>query len=507
MKLDPTGTPTAATRAYAPTHAPRVKLAAALRYLSRDDFRVLTACVCVAFVTGTRARARTHTRTKANTTRRDSVEIGQKNHDLVPRELIAQIADLRHGGTEKMLQTCLRHKLLHHETHGFDGYRLTTLGYDFLALRALVAKGLVSGVGKKLGVGKESDIFLVQNDEGTPMVLKLHRLGRTSFRKIKAKRDYHGERGSPSWLYLSRLAAQKEFSFMKALKGAGFPVPDPIEANRHCILMSLLEGYPLHMVHDIDAPQRTAQRMLDLIVRLGQHGLIHGDFNEFNVAIAKDDAAELVMYDFPQMVSMSHPNARMYFERDVNCVTRFFRTRFDLVLDGEPPSFDQVFAQRVKALDVQVSVSGFSKKDAQMFDRLLKQEAEAKAAAPSSSSDGASSSEGDGAVDQDEEATGDGVDVALDDDDDEACDEEEGRRQAHDDGPQAYLAHDYVVAGDEHEPGVQKYSRRFGAPALSVKERVASEVQGRVRREQRSGKSSRNTIKSRERRRVKEMME
>jgi len=230
----------------------------ALRYLSRDDFRVLTA-----------------------------VEQGQKNHDLVPKELIGQIADLRHGGTEKMLQTCLRHKLLHHETRGFDGYRLTTLGYDFLALRALVAKGLVSAVGKKLGVGKESDIFLVENDQGMPMVLKLHRLGRTSFRKIKAKRDYHGGRGSPSWLYLSRLAAQKEFTFMKALKENGFPVPDPIEANRHCVLMSLLEGYPLHMVHKIDNPQATAERMLELIVLLGQHGLIHGDFNEFNVAIAK----------------------------------------------------------------------------------------------------------------------------------------------------------------------------------------------------------------------------
>jgi RIO kinase 2 len=44
---------------------------------------------------------------------------------------------------------------------------------------------------------------------------KLHRLGRTSFRAVKSKRDYLRHRRSFNWLYLSRLAALKEFAFMK----------------------------------------------------------------------------------------------------------------------------------------------------------------------------------------------------------------------------------------------------------------------------------------------------
>ena len=40
-------------------------------------------------------------------------------------------------------------------------------------------------------------------------------LGRISFRAIKTKRDYLGKRKSASWMYMSRLAAQKEFAFMK----------------------------------------------------------------------------------------------------------------------------------------------------------------------------------------------------------------------------------------------------------------------------------------------------
>uniref|UniRef100_M1BX35 non-specific serine/threonine protein kinase n=1 Tax=Solanum tuberosum TaxID=4113 RepID=M1BX35_SOLTU len=45
--------------------------------------------------------------------------------------------------------------------------------------------------------------------------MKLHRLGRVSFRAVKAKRDYLRHRSSFNWLYLSRLAALKEFAFMK----------------------------------------------------------------------------------------------------------------------------------------------------------------------------------------------------------------------------------------------------------------------------------------------------
>ncbi|KIY91481.1 RIO kinase 2 [Monoraphidium neglectum] len=151
-----------------------------LRYLSKEEFRVLTA-----------------------------VEMGQKNHELVPAPLVDSISGLKHGGAFRCLKTLLRHKLVHHEAQKYDGYRLTTLGYDFLAIRTLAARGHVVSVGRQIGVGKESDIFEVLSEDGEILALKLHRLGRTSFRAVKSKRDYLGKRNSFSWLYLSRLAALK----------------------------------------------------------------------------------------------------------------------------------------------------------------------------------------------------------------------------------------------------------------------------------------------------------
>ena len=59
------------------------------------------------------------------------------------------------------LRGLMRQKLVHHDNQKYDGYRLTSLGYDFLALKALVNRGAVSAVGRQIGVGKESDVFEV----------------------------------------------------------------------------------------------------------------------------------------------------------------------------------------------------------------------------------------------------------------------------------------------------------------------------------------------------------
>lgn len=77
------------------------------------------------------------------------------------------------------------------------------------------------------------------------LVLFCCRLGRTSFRKIKEKRDYHQHRQNASWIYLSRLSATREFAYMKALYDREFPVPKPVDFNRHCVVMELVNGYPL----------------------------------------------------------------------------------------------------------------------------------------------------------------------------------------------------------------------------------------------------------------------
>lgn len=325
-----------------------------LRYLSKDDFRVLTA-----------------------------VEMGMRNHEIVPAELVDRIASLKHGGTYKVLKNLLRHKLLHHDSSKYDGFRLTYLGYDFLAIKTLVKRGVFMAVGRQLGVGKESDIFEVACEDGTVLAMKLHRLGRTSFRAVKSKRDYLRHRSSYNWLYLSRLAALKEFAFMKALEEHGFPVPSAVDCNRHCVIMSLVQGYPLVQVKELQNPETVFNTILGIVVRLAEHGLIHCDFNEFNIMI--DDDEKITMIDFPQMVSVSHQNAQMYFDRDVECIFKFFRKRFNMSFqentddaDGSDIEADEsnrpTFSSISKAsgfLDKELAASGFTRKDQDDIEKFI----------------------------------------------------------------------------------------------------------------------------------------
>eukprot|EP00891_Asterochloris_glomerata_P007286 jgi/Astpho2/7286/e_gw1.00113.90.1_t len=276
-----------------------------LKYLTKEEWRVLSA-----------------------------VELGQRNHELVPRELVTTIANLKHGGSESYLSNLLKYKLLHKESRKYEGYRLTYLGYDFLAIHALVKQGAISSVGRQIGVGKESDVFEVLNDEGEVMALKMHRLGRTSFRAVKSKRDYLQHRTSFSWLYLSRLAAIKEYAFMVALGEHGLPVPYAVAQNRHAVLMSLVDAVPLVQVHELANPGAVYEECMNLMTRLAQLGLVHCDFNEFNLlvniivllsytAVQVDDDDNVTLIDFPQMVSVSHENGKELFDRDMECIIRF----------------------------------------------------------------------------------------------------------------------------------------------------------------------------------------
>lgn len=60
-------------------------------------------------------------------------------------------------------------------------------------------------------------------------------------------------------------------------------------------------------VREIQDPAALYNEIMELIVKLANHGLIHGDFNEFNLML--DDNDHVTMIDFPQMVSTSHINA------------------------------------------------------------------------------------------------------------------------------------------------------------------------------------------------------
>ncbi|KAL2141889.1 hypothetical protein VTI28DRAFT_1822 [Corynascus sepedonium] len=398
----------------------------AMRHLTAEDWRVLTA-----------------------------VEMGSKNHEIVPTPLIEKIARLKGGasGVHKSISALAKVGLIARMKEAkYDGYRLSYGGLDYLALHTHAARKHVYSVGSRIGVGKESDIMIVADDKGTQKVLKIHRLGRISFRTVKTNRDYLRNRQSASWMYLSRLAAIKEYAFMQALREEGFPVPEPIAQSRHTIVMSLVDAPPMRQVSSVPDPAALYAELIALILRLARHGLIHGDFNEFNILIREDRADDQdpdsaitltpILIDFPQMVSMDHPNAEMYFDRDVECIKRFFSRRFHFVSTTPGPFYKDakktVGRDGARRLDAVVEASGFTKKMAKDLEAAIReQEAKAKDDADGS---------GDSEEESDEEEEGD-----------EEGDEERSGSEGGDDEP--------LVIGDRivnTEAGLEKLTINDG---------------------------------------------
>lgn len=101
-----------------------------LRYLSKDDFRVLTAvCVLVSVLSCLVVRlsvcllvATVLCSLSLSPSRK--VEMGMKNHEVVPASLVSSISNLRAGGCVKILKELVRHKLVCYEHTKHRKYEL-----------------------------------------------------------------------------------------------------------------------------------------------------------------------------------------------------------------------------------------------------------------------------------------------------------------------------------------------------------------------------------------------
>lgn len=166
---------------------------------------------------------------------------------------------------------------------------------------------------------------------------------------------------------------------MCVLHREGFPVPEPLAWSRHTVVMEFIDSFPLRGIESIPDPGKLYAELIDMIVQLAKRGLIHGDFNEFNILIKEKTLAsgkvllQPILIDFPQTVSTNHSNAKWYFDRDVECIRRYFERKFKYTSDEPAPTFEDAVkgADPKKRLDVEVEASGFSRKMGKELERFI----------------------------------------------------------------------------------------------------------------------------------------
>jgi RIO kinase 2 len=255
------------------------------------------------------------------------IEANLSRYRYVPEKTLPKLANLTEQETQYRLTRLSQLKLIHRWKGPYVGYTLNTAGYDSLAINALVKAGVLEAFGKPLGVGKEADVYDALTPNNQRIAVKFHRLGRTSFRQTRRVRGYVAERRHISWLYQSRLAAEKEHQALKLLYPHRIAVPKPIHQNRHVVAMSMIEGTELAEQRQLPNPQRTLEEILKNIRRAYLNaGVIHADLSEYNVLIKP--TGHILIIDWPQYVTREHPNAETLLKRDIKNLVRFFQRKY-----------------------------------------------------------------------------------------------------------------------------------------------------------------------------------
>jgi len=256
------------------------------------------------------------------------VEQGMRFSEYVNREKLPEFSRLTAEDVDYRLDRCEDRGFLERKTMQYEGFKLTFEGYDALALHALVERGTIESFGAPLGVGKESDVFEVRSYK--PLALKFHREGYTQFREVNKEREYTADRDHVSWQYTARKAAEREYDALETL----YPdvrVPQPIDTNRHAIVMEKIDGVELSRTRlDDEQVRPVLSLILDEMGTAYDAGYVHADMSEYNVFAGTDG---ITIFDWPQAVPTDHANADELLARDVENIVGYFRRKYPRFVD------------------------------------------------------------------------------------------------------------------------------------------------------------------------------
>ena len=262
-----------------------------------------------------------------------AVEEGMASFEYVPFEQVVRLSRLDPQEVEYRLGKLEENRLLRRWVGHYVGYALNYAGYDCLALDALVKRGVVKALGKPLGVGKEADVYDALTPSGERVAVKFHRLGRISFRGVRRVRHYLAWRGHSPWLYRSRIAAEREYRALCLLHPKGVSVPKPYGQNRHVVVMGYIGGALLAEIIELPNTKKVLRKILDNVRKAFlDAGVIHADLSEFNIVV---DGESVLIIDWPQFVTSTHPSADSLLRRDVRNVVNYFKRKHRVVVSLE----------------------------------------------------------------------------------------------------------------------------------------------------------------------------
>jgi len=194
------------------------------------------------------------------------------------------------------------------------------------ALYKLVQDGHIDAFGGPISTGKEANVYTALSGEAE-VAVKVYRINASDFRDMRGYLD-----GDPRFEGIGSdkkkvvtAWVRKEASNLERARRAGVRTPRPIAVERNVLVMEYLgteagRAKRLSEVH-VENPETAYEVVREYVRRLYDAGLVHGDFSEYNVVFHE---GQLYIIDLGQAVTVHHPNAEEFLERDCRNVANFF---------------------------------------------------------------------------------------------------------------------------------------------------------------------------------------
>jgi RIO kinase 1 len=211
-------------------------------------------------------------------------------------------------------------------------------------LVSFINAGVFKSLDYPLASGKEAIVFRATTRGGGHVAVKIFKYETAAFKKsapyVEGDPRFKLDKAKHSVRAFVHLWARKEFANLRAAFAAGARVPEPVACKENVVIMRFLGegGVPSALLEDVvvENPGVVLDEILDDVKKCFEAGVVHADLSSFNVIMHE---GKPFLIDWAQGVSVKHPRAREFFEKDVFNILSFFKRL------GVEKSFEDALAE------------------------------------------------------------------------------------------------------------------------------------------------------------------
>jgi RIO kinase 1 len=193
----------------------------------------------------------------------------------------------------------------------------------------MLNRGYLKNIFGVLRSGKEARVYWGHGKGNKPVAIKIFLTTSREFKKGRLayiQGDQRFKNVRKDTRSVVNLWALKEYRNLQQAAAAGVRVPTPLKIEGNVLLMEFLgrngEPYPLLREYPLEHPARVYDKIAEAVKRLYQKAqLVHGDLSEYNIMMIN---LQPVLIDFAQAVTVEHPMAQSFLNRDLTHLNQYF---------------------------------------------------------------------------------------------------------------------------------------------------------------------------------------